>query len=332
MKLLEKKLLDLTKHHYLNSQKYKKIIDSLFAKKSNNLENIPFLPINLFKDLNLKSIPDKNVFKILHSSGTSGNVSKIFLDKNNAQNQTKALNDIISKLLGKERIPMLILDQKINFKDKNKFNAKIAAIIGFSIFGKNIHYLLNENNEIDYVGLNNFLKLHGKKKFFVFGFTNNVYENLIQKLDQKNIISNFENGILLHAGGWKKMENKKIDNEIFKSELFKKFNFLKIINYYGLIEQTGSIFLECEKCGNFYSSKYSTVIIRGKNFEVLPEGKKGFIQLLSILPTSYPGHSILTEDMGSIVKNNCSLCFGKKSFLVHGRAKKSEIRGCSDAQ
>ena len=112
MKLLEKKLLDLTKHHYLNSQKYKKIIDSLFAKKSNNLENIPFLPINLFKDLNLKSIPDKNVFKILHSSGTSGNVSKIFLDKNNAQNQTKALNDIISKLLGKERIPMLILDQK----------------------------------------------------------------------------------------------------------------------------------------------------------------------------------------------------------------------------
>ena len=56
----------------------------------------------------------------------------------------------------------------------------------------------------------------------------------------------------------------------------------------------------------------------------------GFIQLLSLLPKSYPGHSILTEDMGEIIENNCNLCFGKKKFLVHGRAEKSEIRGCSD--
>ena len=63
-------------------------------------------------------------------------MSKIFLDKLNAQSQTKALNTIISKVLGKERLPMLIADQKINYDDKNKFNAKTAALIGFSIFGK----------------------------------------------------------------------------------------------------------------------------------------------------------------------------------------------------
>ena len=42
----------------------------------------------------------------------------------------------MSKLLGKERLPMLILDKKPEFKNKNNFNAKIAAIIGFSIFEK----------------------------------------------------------------------------------------------------------------------------------------------------------------------------------------------------
>jgi hypothetical protein len=34
--------------------------------------------------------------------------------------------------------------------------------------------------------------------------------------------------------------------------------------------------------------------------------------------------------MGEIVENDCNLCSGKKKFLVHGRAEKSEIRGCSD--
>ena len=53
--------------------------------------------------------------------------------------------------------------------------------------------------------------------------------------------------------------------------------------------------------------------------------------LFSLLPTSYPGHNILTEDIGEIVKdNNCDCGPKGKRFLVHGRAKQSEIRGCSD--
>ena len=331
-KIFEEKILNLTKDHYLKSAEYKKVVDFLYNKKFDRLENVPFLPVNLFKHLDLKSIPDKNIFKILNSSGTSGSVSKIFLDKKNAEDQTKALNKIMSKLLGKERLPMLILDKKPEFKNKNNFNAKIAAIIGFSIFGKNHQYLLNEKNHINYDKLNNFLENFGSKKFFVFGFTHNVYQNLIEKLDNKKINkkNKFKNGILLHGGGWKKMEKKKIDNKIFKNKLIQTLGFLKVVNYYGLIEQTGSIFLECEKCGYFYSSEYSEVIIRGKNLEILPERKKGFIQLLSILPTSYPGHSILTEDVGVIFKNNCDLCVNKKSFLVLGRAEHSEVRGCSD--
>ena len=137
-----KKKSFLTKS-YSRSIEYKKIMDFFNNKKINKLEDVPFLPINLFKDLNLKSISESEVFKILHSSGTSGNVLKIFLDKFNAQSQSKALNKIMSEFLGKERLPMLIVDKKIKY-NKNEFNAKIAAIVGFSIFGKNHHYLLNE--------------------------------------------------------------------------------------------------------------------------------------------------------------------------------------------
>ncbi len=58
--------------------------------------------------------------------------------------------------------------------------------------------------------------------------------------------------------------------------------------------------------------------------------RKGFIQLMSLLPKSYPGHNIITEDIGEIIENDCDLCKNKKKFLVHGRAEKSEFRGCSD--
>ena len=77
----------------------------------------------------------------------------------------------------------------------------------------------------------------------------------------------------------------------------------KIHNYYGLVEQTGSIFFDCEKCGCFITSIFSEVIIRDNNFKVAKDGESGIIQLLSVLPTSYPGHNILTEDEGKIVNS-----------------------------
>ena len=68
--------------------------------------------------------------------------------------------------------------------------------------------------------------------------------------------------------------------------------------------------------------------------EVLTSGKKGLIQLISVLPTSYPGHNIITEDIGIMKNSNyrCKCGLKSKHFLVLGRAKEAEIRGCSDAR
>jgi len=112
--------------------------------------------------------------------------------------------------------------------------------------------------------------------------------------------------------------------------LKKKLNLKHIYNYYGLVEQTGSIFIEC-KCGYFISSNFSDIIIRDENFNELKHNQKGFIQLFSLLPSSYPGHIILTEDVGEIIEpNNCNCSINGKRFLIHGRIQEAEIRGCSD--
>ena len=89
---------------------------------------------------------------------------------------------------------------------------------------------------------------------------------------------------------------------------------------------------ECSN-GYMHTSAYSDVIIRNPiDFSEVPDGNEGLIQLLSIIPMSYPGHSILSEDVGVIVNRDfCSCGRRGKHFLVHGRIKDAELRGCSDA-
>jgi len=333
-KIIKKEIKLLTSHHYKFCKKYKKIIKNLKfnIKNSDKLEDFPMLPVRLFKKFDLKSVSENKIVKKLISSGTSGQErSKIYLDKQNAKNQTKVLGKIVSTILGNKRLPMLIIGQNPKILDRSTFNAAAAAIYGFSIFGTNHSYLLDEENNIDYVSLNNFLKKYSKDKFFIFGFTSSVYENLIKKLSNNLLKFNFKNGVLLHGGGWKKLEKLKISNEQFKQNLFRKTKLKNIYNYYGLVEQTGSIFIECNKCGYFITSVFSDIFVRDKKFNIVRNGEKGLIQLLSLLPTSYPGHNILTEDVGEIVDaGNCKCGSQAKHFIVHGRAKEAEIRGCSD--
>ncbi len=327
-------LIQLTKFHKKNCKNYSYILKnfSFKIKKKMRVEELPFLPSSLFKEIELYSIKKKNIFKTLKSSGTSSqNVSQIFLDKENAKAQTMVLSKLFKSVLGEKRLPMLIIDENPSNMNKKLFNAKMAAILGFSIFGYDHTYLLNQDGRIDYKKLNLFLDKYSNKKFIIFGFTSNIYQLLINKLIKKKINFNFKNSILIHGGGWKKMEDIKINNDKFKNLLLKKLGIKNVINYYGMVEQAGSIFLECNTCQFFKTSIFSDVVIRDEKLKKISEGKKkGLLQVLSILPTSYPGHSILTEDIGQYSKGRCQCGFEGKRFLVLGRSKKSEIRGCSD--
>ena len=94
---------------------------------------------------------------------------------------------IMKTVLGNERLPMLIVDKNPSIKNRQTLNARMAAINGFSIFGREHAFLLDDNENINYKVLNNFLNKHNSKKFLIFGFTSIVYENLVNKLS-KNLL------------------------------------------------------------------------------------------------------------------------------------------------
>ena len=83
--------------------------------------------------------------------------------------------------------------------------------------------------------------------------------------------------------------------------------------------------MECAY-GYFHCSNYSDIYIVDKNFKTKKNGEEGIVQLLSLLPTSYPGHNILTEDLGVIVgENNCKCGRLGKYFNITGRIKNQKI-------
>ena len=327
-------LKSLTQHHIETCPKYNKILNTLGfqVNKLNTIEDLPFIPVRLFKEYELLSVDKSQIIKTMTSSGTTGqSVSRIFLDKVTSSNQTKALTKIVSTFTGKKRLPMLVIDTSAVIKDRNLFSARGAGILGFSMLGYDIKYALDENMKLDMEGITAFLEKHNDETIMLFGFTFMIWEHFYRVLKETGQKLNLENSVLIHGGGWKKLIDQAVDNECFKSSLNDVLGIKKVYNYYGMVEQTGSIFMECEE-GHLHASIFSDIIIRDhKDFRSVGKGEKGLIQLISLLPSSYPGHSILSEDMGELLGEDDCPCGRKgKYFKIHGRIKNAEVRGCSD--
>ena len=96
------------------------------------------------------------------------------------------------------------------------------------------------------------------------------------------------------------MEEMRVSNEVFREQFNAIFGVHHIYNFYGFVEQLGSIFVEGDD-GLLYAPNYADVIVRDPaTLQPLPPGEAGLLQIVSLLPKSYPGHSILTEDLGIV--------------------------------
>lgn len=329
-----KRIQELTEFHYWNCEKYKKILDALNYDVSckHQYDEQPFLPVRLFKEIDLLSVDKSDIVKTMTSSGTSGQtVSKIFVDRNTAINQQKTLVKIVSDFTGAARMPMLIIDNPSVIKDRNMFSARGAGILGFSLFGSDRVYAFDDDMNLNVSGIEKFLQKHVGETIFLFGFTFMIWQFFYQKLVGLNYKIDLSNGIMIHGGGWKKLASEAVSPEEFKAKLYDVCGIKHVYDYYGMVEQTGCIYMECEY-GHLHTSNFSDVIIRNSiDFSICGRHETGIIQVVSTLPESYPGHNLLTEDEGEICGEDDCPC-GRKGqyFIVHGRLKNAEIRGCSD--
>ena len=336
--LLGGALWDLTRWHYENCESYRRIMDRLGCNLDpavRLIEDVPFLPVPLFKTQEMCSVPKYQVFKTLTSSGTTGQtVSRIFLDKETSVLQQKALVKIVSSFTGAARMPMLIIDSPSVIKNRLMFSARGAGILGFSIFGADRTYALDDEMRIDFPAIEAFLERHRGQSILLFGFTFMIWQYFYKALvnaavDGKRI--DLSHGILIHGGGWKKLVNESVSPAEFRQRLMAVCGLSDVHDYYGMVEQTGTVYMQCEE-GHLHAPIFSDVLIRrGKDFALCGKNERGIMQVVSMLPKSYPGHSLLTQDEGMILGEDDCPCGRKgKYFTIFGRLKNAEIRGCSD--
>ncbi|WP_369397289.1 LuxE/PaaK family acyltransferase [Syntrophomonas palmitatica] len=321
--LLSETLRQLTIAHYNKCVEYKRMLDAIGfnPEKIKGYYDIPFLPVSLFKELELLSVDKSAVFKIMTSSGTTGQaVSKIFLDKTTSSNQQKTLVKIVSNFTNSARLPMLIIDSPSVIKNRSMFSARGAGILGFSIFGTDKTYALDDDMTIDFAAIESFLDRHQGQKIMLFGFTYMVWHHFYKELLKAELRIDLSKGILIHGGGWKKLIAEAVSPDQFKQCLEDVCGLSDIHDYYGMVEQTGSIYMECEY-GHLHASIFSDIITRRHlDFSPCDINETGIIQVVSMLPESYPGHSLLTEDEGVILGEDDCPCGRKgKYFIVLGR-------------
>ncbi|MCC5854444.1 MAG: acyl-protein synthetase [Idiomarina sp.] len=325
----------LTEHHRQACPAYARVLSAegqWESSDANDLAQLPWLTVPLFKQRELRSIPDDAVFKVLTSSGTTGSVpSRIFLDNDTAKRQSQVLVRIMQEWLGKQRRPMLIWDHPSVIQNRASFSARGAGIQGLSFLGRHHTYALHDDMTLNLEAIRTFHKRFAGTPVFMFGFTFMVWRYGLQALQAQEIHLPFEDAVLLHSGGWKKLEAEAVSARIFNETARNQLGNLSVHNFYGMVEQVGSIFVACEH-GHLHCPSYADILVREPgSWRVLPHQQAGVLQVLSVLPTSYPGHSLLTEDRGRILgEDDCPCGRTGKYFEALGRMAKVEARGCSD--
>ena len=211
------------------------------ARVRGGLRGPAFLPVRLFKELTLKSVPDEALHRTMTSSGTTGQqVSRIYLDRETSALQSKVLSRIMGEFLGKQRLPMIILDTSAVVKNRAMFSARGAGILGFSMFARDRVFALDEHMALDREGLEAFLKKHEGEDIFLFGFTFMIWQHFAARLRETGYHPDLSRGVLVHGGGWKKLADQQISTERFKRELRETCGLTRVHNYYGMVEQTGA--------------------------------------------------------------------------------------------
>jgi len=312
MDLFMPQIAEINKWHLQNNPKFCNIASNFFGDNYSNLEDYPFIPTSLLKHDPMLSVDRKNIIAKLYTSGTSSHLpAEIMIDIETSSNQTLALSNIITSIIP-NRLPMIITDNKDSAIGSS---GRFAGTIGMMKFGRPFKYIDEDFSD------------YGGKDIIIFGYTFLMYNYLMKKLSGK-----YRNVYVFHTGGWKTLSDRKISEQDFNSHILKAINAdnIEIYDMYGMVEQVGSIYMKC-KYGNFHISNYSEILIRDEKFNICKDGDLGIIQTISVLPHSYAGHSLLTEDMGYIVGvDDCPCGWKGKYFKLKGRIPDAELRGCSN--
>jgi hypothetical protein len=330
--------------HYRDCEPFQRICDASSWSVDaplERLEDLPFLPAQYFKEAgdSLVSVPRDKVYRTLASSATSGRASTVVLDQTTARRQAKAVASVLSTFIGKQRRFMLVCDVPPGSMQSGEISARAAAMLGFMTFASRHRHVLRPGEagqyEVDETALREVIAgLKPDEPVTLIGFTFLLYTALLEPLERAGKSFQLPPGsTILHIGGWKKLIDRKVDRTRVAKAALAAFGVSadRVIDCYGFTEQMGTVHAECAE-GRKHAPAFADLVVRDpRTLKPLPDGVVGIGQFLSLVPESYPGFSVLTDDLVRVLgRDDCPCGRLGTTFEILGRDNQAEIRGCGD--
>ena len=307
-----------------------------------DLAEIPFLPVNIFKRLSLRSVPEAQVVRVLTSSATSSQIpSRIALDQTTRNRQMRALAAILSHRIGGQRRPFIVLDAppESAAQSDHEISARVAGMRGYLMAATRTQYVLKHNGNslcLDIEKLRQIVnqwKAEGES-FCILGYTYVLYERVIRPLLEQGIRLELPaSSFVLHFGGWKSLERQTVSKSDLRNQAAEVFGLppAAICDIYGFTEQLGVVYPD-DASGLKRTPTYSEVFVRDpRTLDIVPDGEIGLLEFVCPLPHSYPGVAVLLDDLGRVATRIPGPDgMTGTAFEVVGRAPRAEIRGCGD--
>jgi len=305
------------------------------------VSDLPYMPVGLLKTSPpLSLVGPQEVRKILSSSATTSQVpSRVVLDAPTSRRMTKGTVLIVRDFIGSARRPYLVVDTPDQRAGGNAMGARGAAIQGLQPFAAETTFCLGVDGKGDLsLDLDRLMKFAEQKRdaeVLMYGFTWILWNHLAKPLLKEGICLDLQKVQLMHSGGWKRLQDHEVDKKYFNEQLAQVVGCTPacIVDFYGMVESVGIIFPDCLH-GNKHAPVFGEVIVRDPlMLEPVAAGDFGIVQVCSVLPTSFPGNLLLTEDMAQVVAYDGCPC-GRRgiSFRFAGRIPKAEVRGCGNIE
>jgi len=308
---------------------------------ADKIADLPYLPVRVFKaNPPLALVAADDVKRTLTSSATTGQVpSRVVLDAQTARRMTKGVITIIRDFIGPSRRPYLVIDTPENMTGQTELGARGAAIQALGSFATEVECCLiargNGDTCLDLEKLLASAEQWKNSNVLVYGFTYVIWTELVQPLQRRGITLDMPNVRVLHSGGWKRLQQKAVTRDAYVRAVAAVFGCSpdRVIDYYGMVENVGVVYPDCDY-GNKHVPCFAEVIVRNPlTLASAGAGQRGIIQVCSVLPTSFPGFLLLTEDMADVISYDQCPC-GRRgiSFRFAGRVPKAELRGCGNLE
>ncbi len=307
----EQAALHVFKHQYINNKTYQRFCNLLGVTKSsvNRIDNIPYLPIEFFKQEKIVSTPSL-IDKIFTSSGTTGSItSKHYISDLSVYE--KSFRKGFEHFFGdsREYIILALLPSYLE-RDGSSLVYMVEKLIKDSNHSESGFYLYETEKLVKTLQKNS----TENKKTLLLGVSFallDLVENHDLQLNDKTII--------METGGMKGRRKEMIREELHQI-LKDGFGVSQIHSEYGMTELLSQAYSKGN--GIFYCPPWMSISIRNPEDPLTDIGNNktggvNIIDLANINSCSF----IATQDLGKVYKDG--------SFEILGRFDHSDIRGCN---